>query len=493
MNQKPVRVRFAPSPTGHLHVGGARTALFNWLYARNRGGKFILRIEDTDQARSTLESEEMVKHDLKWLGMDWDEGPETGGDFGPYRQSERMDFYKKHAEQLLAEGKAYRCFCTDAELTAKREQAEAENRSPHYDGTCLRLSEAKIQEKLAAGVPFTIRFKVPEKAYTLYDVIRGKVHWEPGTLGDFIILRSDKMPVYNFCVVIDDHLMEISHVVRAEEHLPNTLRQLMLYEAFGWKPPKFAHASLILGQDRSKLSKRHGATSVGQFKEEGYLPEAMVNYLALLGWNEGKDREEYTVPELIKAFSLKRINNSPSVFDLDKLKWLNGIHLRKLTGEQLAEAAEPFLIRAFPFLKSRVENRDVWVLSVLKMIQNKVVLLSEIENWLQFLFHYDLKENEEMRVFFSEEAHLTAGRLLAERILSVKNLTPENFWEAAMSIKEDGFKGKALFHPLRALLSGSLSGPELDAMVPVLLSGTEIPELVSIPERCRSFIEVFGK
>ncbi|RLE19317.1 MAG: glutamate--tRNA ligase [Acidobacteria bacterium] len=493
MNQKPVRVRFAPSPTGHLHVGGARTALFNWLYARNRGGKFILRIEDTDQARSTLESEKMVKHDLRWLGMDWDEGPEIGGDFGPYRQSERMEIYKKHAEQLLAEGKAYRCFCTDAELTAKREQAEAESRSPHYDGTCLKLSETEIQEKLAAGVPFTIRFKVPDNAYTLYDMIRGAVHWEPGTLGDFIILRSDGMPVYNFCVVVDDHLMEISHVIRAEEHLPNTLRQIMLYEAFGWKPPKFAHASLILGQDRSKLSKRHGATSVGQFKEEGYLSEAMVNYLALLGWNEGKDREEYTIPELIKAFSVKRINNSPAVFDMDKLNWLNGIHLRKLTDEQLFEVGAPFLVAAFPFLTPLVADHNPWILAALNMEKNKMVLLSELGERLQFLFHYELKGNEEMRAFFAEETHLAAGRLMAERILAVKDLTPDSFWEAAMSIKEEGFKGKALFHPLRALLTGTLSGPELNAMVPVLVSGANIPELVSIQDRCRKFIEVFGR
>ncbi len=493
MNQKAVRVRFAPSPTGHLHVGGARTALFNWLYARNRGGKFILRIEDTDQARSTLESEEMVKHDLKWLGMDWDEGPEIGGDFGPYRQSERMSIYKKYAEQLLAEGLAYRCFCTDADLTEKREKAEAESRSPHYDGTCLRLSDAEIEEKLATGVPFTIRFKVPDKGFTVYDIIRGAVHWEPETLGDFIVLRSDGMPVYNFCVVVDDHLMEISHVVRAEEHLPNTLRQLMLYEAFGWKPPKFAHASLILGQDRSKLSKRHGATSVGQFKEEGYLPEAMVNYLALLGWNEGKDREEYTIPELIKAFSLKRINNSPAVFDMDKLNWLNGIHLRKLTREQLFNLATPFIVKAFPFLKNKVESRDPWVLDTLKMIQNKIVLLSEAKGHLKFLFHYDLEGNEEMQGFFAKNNHLAAGQLMAERILTVTELTPENFWEAAMSIKEDGFKGKELFHPLRALLTGALSGPELDAMVPVLLSGAKMPELVSIEERCYKFLAVFGK
>lgn len=492
MRQTPNRVRFAPSPTGHLHVGGARTALFNWLYARKTGGTFVLRIEDTDQARSTLESEEIVKNDLRWLGMDWDEGPETGGDFGPYRQSERRGMYRKHAETLFESGHAYRCFCTDAELEAKREQAEAEKRSPHYDGTCRNLSETQIAEKVAAGIPHTLRFRVPDKSYTVPDIVRGDVTWEAGTLGDFIILRSDGMPVYNFCVVVDDHLMEISHVIRAEEHLPNTLRQLMLYEAMGWEPPVFAHASLILGQDRSKLSKRHGATSVNQFQEQGYLPEAMVNYLALLGWNEGNDREEYTVPELIDAFSLERIVKSPAVFDMDKLNWLNGVHMRKLDDDALTTAGRPFLLEAYPFLADKLERDPEWGTAVMNMLKNKLTIFSEIKDRLAFLFAYEPVMDEQIRAFFEEEQHRNAGRLLATRILDVENLNGERFWEAAMSIKQDGFKGKHLFHPLRALISGELSGPEMDVMVDVLLTGDDIPELVSIKQRCTRFLEGFG-
>ena len=493
MTEKKIRVRFAPSPTGHLHVGGARTALFNWLFARNAGGAFIVRMEDTDQVRSTLESEQMVKDDLRWLGLDWDEGPETGGAYGPYRQSERMEIYKQYAEKLLADGKAYRCFCTDEELTAKREKAEAEKRSPHYDGTCLQLSEDEVAEKLEQGVPYTIRFRVPDHGFTAHDLIRGDVHWESGTLGDFIVLRSGGMPVYNFCVVVDDYLMEISHVIRAEEHLPNTLRQLMLYEAFGWEPPVFAHASLILGQDRSKLSKRHGATSVGQFKEAGYLSEAMVNYLALLGWNEGNDREEYTREELIQAFSVERINNSPAVFDMEKLNWLNGIHLRKLDDSALLEMATPFVEAAYPFLSDRLASGDAWVVAVLNMMKNKLTLLSELAEKLTFMFEYDPLQNAEIKTFFEDEKHLAAGQLLAERVLAAGDLTPEKFWEVAGTLKQDGFKGKFLFHPLRAVISGELSGPELDVMITVLLSGEDVPELIPVGERCRRFMEAFDK
>lgn len=492
MTKTDVRVRFAPSPTGHLHVGGARTALFNWLFARKTGGKFILRIEDTDQARSTLESEQIVKDDLKWLGMDWDEGPEIGGDCGPYRQSERREIYREHAYRLLDSGHAYRCFCTDAELEAKREQAEAEKRSPHYDGTCRNLSETEVKEKLEAGIPHTLRFRVPDKSYTVHDTVRGSVTWEAGTLGDFIILRSDGMPVYNFCVVVDDHLMKMTHVIRAEEHLPNTLRQLMLYEALGWDAPAFAHASLILGQDKSKLSKRHGATSVNQFQEQGYLPEAMVNYLALLGWNEGNDREEYTVPELIDAFSLERIVKSPAVFDMDKLNWLNGMHLRSLDDDALLAAGKPFILEGFPFLADKLEKDPAWGVSVMNMLKNKLTVFGEIKDRLGFLFNYEPVMDDEIRAFFDDEKHREAGRLMATRILDLAELNGETFWEAAMSIKQDGFKGKHLFHPLRALISGELSGPEMDVMVDVLLAGEDIPELVSIKQRCTRFLEGFG-
>ena len=336
-----VRVRFAPSPTGYLHVGGARTALFNWLYARKTGGKFILRIEDTDVERSTQEAVDGLLRDMKWLGLTWDEGPGVDGPHGPYFQSQRLEIYHRYARQLVDKGAAYPCFCTEEELEAKRQKAEEEHRSVHYDGTCRNLSKEEVERRIAAGEPHVIRVRVPEKDYVLDDMVRGKVEWKAETLGDFIILRSSGMPVYNFCVVVDDADMKISHVVRAEEHLTNTHRQLILYEALGIEPPVFAHASLILGEDKTKLSKRHGATSVGQYAIDGFLPEAMINFLALLGWNEGNDREIYSVEELKECFTLERISKSPGVFDHAKLTWMNGQHLRALPVEKLVPMVEP--------------------------------------------------------------------------------------------------------------------------------------------------------
>ena len=312
----PVRVRFAPSPTGSLHVGGARTALFNWLIARKTNGSFIIRVEDTDEARSTRASEASILNDLKWMNLNWDEGPEIDGPFGPYRQSERKDIYKKVADKLIAEGKAYRCFCSEEELDTKRAAAEAAGLDPKYDGTWRNADPAEIQKKLDNGDEYTVRFKVPPgKVVYIDDIVRGRVTWDAeASLGDFIIMRSNGMPVYNFCVAVDDANMKISHVIRAEEHLTNTLRQLLVLEALGVRPPTYAHCSLILGSDRSKLSKRHGATSLSQFSAQGFLPDAMMNYLANLGWNDGTDKEIYSPKELVEAFDLNRIIKSPSMF-----------------------------------------------------------------------------------------------------------------------------------------------------------------------------------
>ncbi len=489
-----IRVRFAPSPTGHLHVGGARTALFNFLYARKTGGKFILRVEDTDLERSTKESEEMVLSDLKWLNLEWDEGPDIGGDYSPYRQSERLDLYKKFAYKLLEEGKAYRCFCTDQELEEMRKKAEQEKRPPHYDRRCLKLSEEEVKAKMEAGIPYTIRFKVPEKDYVLYDLVRGKVEWKSGVLGDFVILRSNGMPVYNFCVVVDDHLMEISHVIRAEEHLPNTLRQLMLYEALGWKPPKFAHVSLILGKDRSKLSKRHGATSVSQFKKEGYLPEAMTNYLALLGWNDGTDREEFTLKELIEKFSLKRVSKSPAVFDIDKLNWINSLHIKKLTDERYLELSKEFVLEKYPFLENAYSERKEWVLKVINMVKKGLTVLKEIPQEISFLFEYKPWEEEDILTLFKEdEKQFEAAKVIAKKLSELEEITIENLWETVNAVKKEGFKGKYLFHPLRIVVSGKNSGPEIDVLTESLIEGKGIENLIPIEKRVKLFLKHFEK
>jgi len=317
----PVRVRFAPSPTGSLHIGGARTALFNWLYARHTGGTFLLRSEDTDLVRSTREAEAQVLADLRWIGLDWAEGPDVGGPYGPYRQSERGALYRKDAERLLATGEAFYCYCTDEELAAHRTAQQKAGQAPHYPGTCRELTEAQRAERRAAGRPEAIRFRVPGTPITFVDHVRKEVSFPGDQVGDFVILRANGLPTYNFACVVDDALMRITHVIRAEEHLSNTPRQLMLYAALGYAPPEFAHVSLILNADRSKMSKRSGedATFVTEFKARGYLPEALVNFIVLLGWSYDGTQEIFSVPELIEKFSLERLNPTGAVFDKDKL------------------------------------------------------------------------------------------------------------------------------------------------------------------------------
>ena len=313
-----VRVRFAPSPTGHLHVGNARTALFNWLFARQKGGTMVLRIEDTDVDRSGARFEDQLIDDMKWLGLDWDEGPDVGGSFGPYRQSDRLPIYREHAERLLSEHKAYLCFCTEAELQQERERATTEHRQPIYSGKCRTVDPAEAQDRRVSGEACAIRLRIPEHPIRFHDIVHGAVEFSNEVVSDPIILRSSGMPVYNYVVVIDDALMKITHVIRGDDHLSNTPKQVTLYEALGWPVPEFAHLSTILGADRERLSKRHGATSIANFRDMGVLPEALVNYLALLGWApSGGTREIFSRDELVKEFSLERVTPSPAVFDME--------------------------------------------------------------------------------------------------------------------------------------------------------------------------------
>ena len=338
-----IRVRFAPSPTGYLHVGGARTALFTWLYASHTSGQFLLRIEDTDETRSTDEFLQSQLGSLKWLGLHW-HNPDTSGQ-QLYRQSQNLERYKKYAEKLLNTGQAFYCFCTEEELTQKKQNRLAQGHSPHYDGTCHKFSLEEAKAKLDSGESATIRFKVPtsQSTYLVKDSLRGDVSFPADMVGDFVILRSNGMPVYNFCCVIDDYLMKITHVFRSEEHLSNTLRQIMLYKAFQWDLPEFVHLSLILGPDKKKLSKRHGATSCEQYRKRGFLPEAMINYLALLGWRLSDDRELFSVQDLITHFTLDRVHTAPAIFDEEKLLWMNAHYLRSLSHQELWDRITPFL------------------------------------------------------------------------------------------------------------------------------------------------------
>jgi nondiscriminating glutamyl-tRNA synthetase len=363
MDSEKVRVRFAPSPTGLLHVGNARTALYNWLFARRHGGEFILRIEDTDLERSQAQYEKQLIEDLHWLGLDWDEGPagtapesslwgDEHGAHGPYRQSERLRIYAKHTEKLLKEGKAYACFCTPEELDADRETAAAEHRAQAYTGKCRYLSQEEIDANLAAGKAFAVRLKIEDHPLTFHDLVRGEVKFEAETVSDPVLVRSahggasgksEGVPVYNYVVTIDDALMKVTHVIRGDDHISNTPKQVAIYEAFGWDVPEFAHLSTILGADRERLSKRHGATSISTFRQMGYLPEALVNYLALLGWGaEDGKTETFTLEELTQAFSLERVTPSPAVFDFDKLNWLNRHYLKQAAPDRLAALAWPY-------------------------------------------------------------------------------------------------------------------------------------------------------
>ncbi len=374
-----VRVRFAPSPTGYLHIGGARTALYSYLFARAHGGKYILRIEDTDLERSKREFEEVQIEDLKWLGITHNEGPDVGGDFGPYRQSERTQLYKDLAWELVEKGHAYPCFLSSDELDELTKKAEAEKISPHaYHGKYRDFDLAEAKKKIAAGEEHVIRFKNPGKTWTFKDHVRGEVTFPVDMVGDWVIIRSNGMPVYNFCCVVDDWKMGMTHVMRAEEHLNNTCRQLMLYEALGAKVPEFAHVSLLVGEDRQKLSKRHGATSVKQYKDENYLPQAVNNYLCLLGWSHPEEKDIFDVLELGKSFEMSRFSKSPALYDVNKLNFFNGQYLRALSGTELVSHIEKSIPSDSPFHQQSNE----WKTTCCELIKEKIQLASEANSFM---------------------------------------------------------------------------------------------------------------
>ncbi|MDP6419217.1 MAG: glutamate--tRNA ligase [Candidatus Krumholzibacteria bacterium] len=446
-----IRVRFAPSPTGSLHLGGARTALFNWLFARNLGGNYVLRIEDTDRERSTAESEDQLIRSLRWLGLDWDEGPDCPGEHGPYRQSERMEIYRERAEDLLARGLAYRCFCSDEHLTAEREKAKVEKRDPVYDGRCAGIDPEEANRR-AETEPHTLRFRMPQKDITIRDLVRGEVTFPAGMVGDFILLRKDGMPVYNFACAVDDGLMEISHVLRGEDHLSNSLRQVALYEAMNLPLPEFAHLSMILGEDRSKLSKRHGAVSVEAFREAGYPAEALLNALALLGWNPGDDRERMSLEEITEAFDIARVHKAAAVFDRDKLDWISGSWIRERSGEELQELARPHL----PEEGERLPK-------ILDVLKDRIHCFGDLPAEMES-FRGDLPTpDEEAREWLKGAGDFLAALAdaLENREVDFKSLLKEVG-------KESGRKGKELFMPTRVALTGQTHGPDLGATAELL-------------------------
>jgi len=384
-----MRVRFAPSPTGQLHVGNARTALFNWLLAHGKDGTLVLRIEDTDTERSTRESEVGILEDLRWLGLHWDEGPDVGGAHGPYRQSERLHLYASYANELIAGSHAYYCFCSPAQLEADRQADLAAGRPPKYRGTCRTLAATEVKRRMDAGERPVIRLRVPEDVEVSFqDLVRGEVTFSSDVIGDPVLVRSDGRPAYNFAVVVDDALMEITHVIRGEDHISNTPRQVLLYQALGFTPPAFAHLALVMGPDHTPLSKRHGATSVAEFRARGFLPEALTNYLALLGWSPGGDQELLPVGEMARRFAIEDVGHSAGVFDPEKLAWMNRQYMKLATPARLcAESARYFLARGY--LRRRSDEAMEFLASLLPMAIGSVDRLEEIPDRLRFLFEFD--------------------------------------------------------------------------------------------------------
>jgi len=481
----------------------------------------VLRIEDTDVERSEARFEDQLIADLKWLGLNWDEGPDVGGPYAPYRQSDRLDIYREHAERLVTEGKAYLCFCTEAELQKERERAQAEHRQPIYSGKCRAIAPAEASRRRTGGESCAIRLRIPEHPIRFHDIVHGKIEFSNEVVSDPIILRSNGMPVYNYVVVIDDALMKITHVIRGDDHLSNTPKQVALYEALGWPVPEFAHLSTILGSDRERLSKRHGATSIANFREMGVLPEALANYLVLLGWAPpGGTREIFSMEEMVKEFSLERVTPSSAVFDMEKLYWLNRHYIKQASPERINKLALAYYTRAAlddsasragsnlnPELASKVtpwtppqEVLD-WLAKISQLLMPSVDRLDQLPERAQPIFHYDAKaaltapDNAEVLAWPNTDAVLTrfTVKILEDESAKAGKLTPECFKLLVNEVKaETGAKGKELFHPIRIIVTGSHSGPEFDKLIPILEEGSrlELPRhVLSVHQR----VEEFGK
>ena len=449
-------------------MGGARTALYCYLYASRTNGSFVLRVEDTDQERSTEESMNTQLDGLKWLGLNWSEGPRVGGDLGPYLQSQRMDIYKEHADKLLESGAAYYCFMTDKELETQREENKVKG-VQHIQSPYRSMSLADAKAKLDAGEKAVVRFKTPEAKtdYVLNDIVRGEVTFPSDMIGDFVLLRSDGMPVYNFCCVVDDALMKMTHVFRAEEHLPNTLRQMMIYEALGFETPKFGHMSIILGEDKQKLSKRHGATSIKEYEENGFLPEAMNNFLALLGWSSPNGDELLSMAQLKEQFDIDRLNASPAVFDETKLKWMNGQHLRELSHDDLWSRVRPF----FDKMGIAADGDSQWQDKALRTFKTRAETLVELAEMFRPLdsANFKVDESAQEALGWDETKAVVEKWIELVEAHSGESFTEEDFSNYQNSIKENcGVKGKKLFMPIRVAIIGKPHGAELKELVPLM-------------------------
>jgi glutamyl-tRNA synthetase len=451
-----IRVRFAPAPTGYLHVGGARTALFNWLFARHTSGKFILRIEDTDAERSSKESTQAIFDSLKWLGITWDEGC--------YYQSERRDLYKKYLDLLLSKGFAYFCFCTKEELNGIRSQAASKKKTPVYSGKCRSLSKDKVARFLKEGRRYSVRFSVPPGKTGWNDLVRGRIEFDNRLIGDFIIMRSNGTPTYNFAVVVDDHEMQITHVLRGDDHISNTPRQIMLYDALGFKPPLFGHLSMICGKDKKRLSKRHGATSIGYYRKVGFLPETLVNYLSLLGWSTSDSQQLFSREELIEKFEIERIGKTPCIFDYEKLLWMNGEYIRRLSQEELAKACLPYIEGAGYVIKDHN-----WFKRVASLYQERIKILSEIVSQARFFFEDVSIEKEAFEGVLMKEGSYENLKVSYEKLKELRQFTASTTEMVLRSLaKTLGVKTSDIFQPIRVSITGGKKSPGLFEIMELL-------------------------
>ena len=468
-----IRVRFAPSPTGYLHIGGARTALFNWLFAKKHNGKLILRIEDTDTGRLKEDSVSQILGSLKWLGIDWDEGPEKGGDFGPYFQSQRQVHYTKAAQRLIQENKAYHCFCSVEELEEERQKQRKAGMPFRYQGQCRNLSPEEVQDKLERGIPSVIRMKVPNSGLVVVeDLIRGAVSFNSDQFDDFIIVKSDGTPAYNFACVVDDHAMQISHVIRAEEHLSNTPKQCLIYRALAYEIPIFAHLPMILAPDRSKLSKRHGATSVGEFQEMGCLPEALVNYLTLLGWSPTEQQNErIDLTYTMSAFSLEKVSKTAAIYDIQKLIWLNGQYMTAYNLERLSQQAIPFFIEAGVISEEESKINHAYIIKVINLVRERVRTLKELTESSRYFFQdvvsYDDKGVE--KYFLKQEGVEGLLSQAKDRLNNLEAFDEESTERVYRQLMDElKIKGGALIHPTRLALTGRTVTPGIFEVMTLL-------------------------
>lgn len=468
---EPVRVRFAPSPTGFVHIGNIRNAVFDWLLAKRSGGQFILRIEDTDRARFVPEALDEIYESLRWFGAHWDEGPEVGGLYGPYFQSERLHFYHEHAQKLVEQGHAYYCFCSPERLADMRREQELRKQPSGYDRSCRSIPEEEVTRRLEAGEPYVIRFKSPTSGKTVFhDLVRGEIVFENCLLDDFVILKSDGYPTYHFASVVDDHLMEITHVIRSEEWISSTPKHILLYNSLGWAPPVFIHPPLILGPDRTKLSKRHGAVRFLDYKERGFLPETMWNFITLLGWSAGGDREIFSLDELISLFSIEGIVNHPVIFDIQKLEWMNGEYIRMCNIDRLAQLCLPYL-QSSGLVSENLSHEEInYVRDVTALVQERLKVLSDVTTATSFFFQEE-PPYDEKGVYKWLKRDYTADFLdkLACRIEQLVEFTVESVEGVVREVgRELGLSGGDVVHPVRMAVTGRTAGPGLFETMVVL-------------------------